>query len=120
MILPVVNAPFEKVLDSDILNAIHGVSFARTSLTVSEDGHDTLVEDKIEDGSDLEKVQLLVSVMLIEGVVELEFGVFDGFGDTIDLVAAVVNHNFWVYHADHINLTVSQLVLEDWSLLEAD
>ena len=97
-----------------------GVSLARACLAVSEDSHDSLVEDEVHDGSNLEEVELLIGVVLIKGVVKLEVGVLNGLCHSVYFVSAVVNHNFGIDHTDDINLAIGQLVLEDWPLLEAD
>lgn len=63
VVFPVVDASFEEVLYSDVLDPVHGVSLARASLSVGKDGHDSLVEDQVEDGSHLEKVKLLIRLL---------------------------------------------------------
>lgn len=45
VILPVIDAAFEKILNGDWLDAVHRKSLTGASLTVSKNCYDTLVED---------------------------------------------------------------------------
>ena len=98
VVLPVVDATLEEVLDSNRLNTIHRVRLATAGLTVSENGDDTSVEDQVEDGTNLEEIELFIRVVLIEGIVEFEVRVFNCLGHAVNLVSAVVDDNARVAH----------------------
>lgn len=66
VIFPVINAALKQIFDCDVLNTVHRISLARAGLPVCEDGHDTLVEDQVKNGSNLEEVKLFVTVVLVE------------------------------------------------------
>ena len=120
VILPVVDALLEQILDCDALNAVHGVRFARSCLPIGEYGDDALVEDQVEYGSHLEEVELLTRLDFAEGIIELELRVFNCLGDAIDLVLAVMNNDFRISYCDYVDLAVCQFLVENGPLLEAD
>ena len=55
-----------------------------------------------------------------EGIVKYELGVIYKLGDPIDLELALVNSDDRVGDRNAVDLTVSQLVSENWSFLYAD
>ena len=120
MIFPVVNTSLKKIFDRNALQAVHGVSLSRSCLAIREYGYNSLVENQVKNGPDLIKVQLLSLFFVIEAIVELEVLIDDGLGDSIDLVPAVMHYDLWIHHRNHINLSVSELSLEDRPLFEAD
>ena len=119
VVLPVVDSSLEQIFDSDALNAIHGVSFSRSSLTVREYGHNSLVENQIENWAHLVEIELFICLEFTEGIIEFEFGVLDGLGHAIHFVFAVMNVYLGVDHRDHIDLSISQLLVKHWPLLKA-
>ena len=120
MVFPVINASFKEIFDSNRLNSIHSVSFTGTSLTISKNSYNTLVEYQIENRPNLEEVQLLICVMLIEGIVEFEFIIFNCFSHTIHFEATVVNDNLRIGHRDYIDFSICKLVMEYRSLFKAN
>lgn len=60
VVLPIIDAALEKIFDRNALYAIHGVCFARSRLAVCKYCDDALVEDEIENGSDLIKIELFI------------------------------------------------------------
>ena len=60
LLLEVVDATVEQVLDGELLQALHGVSLAGASLSVSKHSYDARVEDQVQDWPDRVVVQLLV------------------------------------------------------------
>lgn len=119
MVLPVVDAPLEEILDSDALQAVHRVSFSRTGLSVGEYGDDTLVEYEIQNRTNLIEIQLFVGLIVRERVVEPELCVFNRLAHSVYFVFAVVDYDLWVRDRDDIDLTISKLLLENGALLEA-
>ena len=120
VVLPVVDTALKQILHSDRLNAVHSVRLAGARLTIRKDCDDTLVEDEVKNGTHLEEVELLVGVVLIKRVVKFEVIVLNSLGHAVHFIAAVVNNYLWVDHRHYINLAISQLVLENGPLLEAD
>ena len=119
VILPIVNATLEEILDSDALDAVHCVRLAGARLPVRENGHYSLIEYQIKDGPHLVEVQLLVGFVLAESIIKFEFRVFNCFGHSINFILAIMNENLRVRYRDYIYLAVRQLLLEDRPLLEA-
>ena len=103
-----------------ILQTLHGESLTWASLSVGEDCDCSSVEDKIEDGVDAESVQLLIRLKLAESVVKLETLIVDKLRDTVHLEFAIVDDYSWVWNGDDVDLAWRQLLLEDWSFLNAD
>lgn len=120
MVLPVIDSALKQIFHCNTLYAIHGVCLAGSRLSVCENGHDALVEDEVENGPNLIEIKFLVGLMLAEGIIEFEFRVFNRFGDAIYLVFAVVHENLRVNDRDHVDLSVRELMMEDWPLLEAN
>lgn len=105
--LPVVYSTFEKIFYCNALYAIHRVCLARSRLPVCEYCYYALIEDQVENGPHLIKIQLLVRLMLTKRIIEFEFRVFNGFGYAIDLVLAVMNKYFGVHHRHNVYLAIS-------------
>ena len=92
VILPVVNASFEQILYRQVLQALHGECFSRPSLTVSEDGNGSSIENIVQDGLYTETVQVLCRLVLAERIIKLEVLVVDELRDAVHLILAVM-HN---------------------------
>lgn len=119
VILPIVDAPFEKIFDGNALNAIHCVRLTWSGLTVGKDGYYSLIENQVEDGSYLIEIELFIWFVLAERIIKFELRVFNCFGDAVYFVLAVVDVYFWVSNRDYIDLSVRKLLLEYGPLFEA-
>lgn len=58
--------------------------------------------------------------MLAKGIIESELRIFDGLGDAVDLVLAIMHEYLRILHRHHIDLAIRQLMMEDRPFLEAD
>ena len=53
VILPVVNASLEQILNSHALKTVHRISFTRASLSIGENSDDSLVENEVKNWPNL-------------------------------------------------------------------
>lgn len=119
MIFPIVDTSLEQILHSDTLKAVHSVGFSRASLPIRKNGDDALIENKIQNWTNLVEVKLLVGLAVREGIIKSKLSVFDCFGHSIYFVLAIVDDDLWVGHRYDVNLTIRELLLENGALLEA-
>lgn len=118
MVFPVVNTSIKKIFDGDILQTIHRISLSWASLTISKDSYDTLIENKIQNWSDLEKVKLFIGLIVSKRIVKFELSIVNHFCDTIDLVFTVMNYDLWIWHRYNVDFTISQFIMKNGSLFE--
>lgn len=91
MVFPVVDATFEQILDSNTLDTVHCVCFARACLAICENSYDSLIENQVKDWAHLVEIELLVSLKFTKSIIKFEFRVFDSLGYTIYFIFAIMN-----------------------------
>ena len=120
MIFPIVDATLEQIFHCNALYAIHSVSLTRSRLTIGKYRYYSLIENQIQNRSDLIKIKLFVRLMLAKGIIKFELCVFNCFGHTIHLVFAIVYEYLRICYRNDVYLSISEFVMEYRSLLKAD
>ena len=120
VILPIIDTAFKKIFYCNALNAVHGVGLARASLTIGKDRYYTLIENQVKDRTHLVEVELFIALPFAEGIVKFELCVLDRLRHAIHFVLAVVDEDLGIHYRNDINLALSKLLMEYWTLLEAN
>ena len=93
MILPIVDASFKQIFNSNTLDAIHSICLSRASLAICKNGYDSLVEHIVKDWSYLVEIKFLTSLIFSECIIKFELRVFDLFGYAVYLIPTVMHND---------------------------
>lgn len=117
VVLPVVDTALEQVLHGVVLETLHGEGLTGTRLAVGENCDSARVENKVKDGLDAEAIELFIRLRLAESIVEFKSLIVDELCDAVDLILAVVDDDFGVRNGNYVDLSTSELGLENRPLL---
>jgi hypothetical protein len=93
MILKVCNAPIKEILNRHFLQSLHRVSFPGSSLPISKNCDNSLVENEIYDRSNRVEVEFFIGLMLRKGIIKEKFLVVNIFSDSINFITTFMNYD---------------------------
>jgi len=106
---------FKDIVDSIFCNLINCKCFSRTSLSISKNCNDTVIEQTWQNIFQCILVHVLTILVLIKSVVEFKRCVLYIFCDSIYFEHRLMDSNFWIRSWNSVDFTILIFFIKKWS-----